>query len=34
MNIEFSKPQMEFLATSADICLYGGAAGSGVLAPE
>lgn len=29
-----SRPQAEFLSSSADIIGFGGAAGSGVLAPE
>ncbi len=33
MKLSFNKPQSAYLASTADILLYGGAAGSGVLAP-
>lgn len=34
MQMTFNKPQREYLASTADIVLFGGGAGSGVLAPE
>lgn len=33
VELTFNKPQRTYLATTADIVLFGGGAGSGVLAP-